>query len=262
MIAPHRIAELRRLAELFLEARRTATPLTALAQELTPTSAEEAIFVQDTMATTLEPQGSVPARAWKIGAPAPDATPGFGPMIAAWIAPSGVLLGEPRHRLRGLEAEVAFLFGKPLPPRSTPYTREEVIDAIESCHPAIEELESAFPVPAEAPKLASMADLGVHGGFIYGPAVANWQSIDFAQETVTLAIDGVEQVRRTASNSAGTDLLRMLVYLANEGAARTGGLEKGSWVTTGSWTGNTFATAGQSVEIGFTRVGKASLRFA
>lgn len=262
MIASHRTAELLRLAKLFLEARRTATPFIALSEIPLPVSPEEAIFVQDAMTATLEPQGSAPARAWKIGAPAPDATPSFSQMIAAWIAPSGALVGEPRHRLRGLEAEVAFHFGKPLPPRATPYTRAEVIDAIESCHPAIEELESAFPVLAEAPKLALMADLAMHGGFVHGPAVENWQQIDFAQETVTLSIDGIEQVRRTASNSAGTDLVHMLVYLANEGAARTGGLEKGSWVTTGSWTGNSFAAAGQSVEISFTCVGKASLRFA
>jgi len=262
MIASTREADLRSLAELYLEARRTAQPLTKVADELLPTSPEEAVFVQDTMAATLEPRGSIPARAWKIGAPAPDATPGFGPMIAAWIAPSGSLIGEPRHRLRGLEAEVAFLLGKPLPPRATPYTREEVIASIASCHPAIEELESAFPVPAQAPKLATLADLGVHGGFIYGPAVEHWQQIDFAKESVTLSTNGIVRVSRTASNSAGTDLLRMLVYLANEGAARTGGLEEGSWITTGSWTGNTFATAGQTVDVCFTTVGKVSMRFA
>lgn len=253
---------LRHLASIFLKARSTATPLSAIDAALLPTSVEEAIFVQGAMTSALEPAGSTPARAWKIGAPAADATPSFSPMITAWIAASGAVIGEPRHRLRGLEAEIAFRFGKPLPPRATPYSRAEVIDAIASCHPAIEELESAFPVPAEAPKLASMADLAMHGGFVYGPAVNDWQKIDFAQETVTLAIDGVEQVRRTASNSAGTDLVRMLVYLANEGAARTGGIEAGSWVTTGSWTGNSFAKAGQSVEIAFTRAGKASLRFA
>ena len=57
------------------------------------------------------------------------------------------------------------------------------------------------------------------------PPLQNWQKIDFAKESVTLAIDGSVRVERTASNTAGTDLLRLVRYLANEGAARTGGLE-------------------------------------
>jgi len=69
-------------------------------------------------------------------------------------------------------------------------------------------------------------------------------------------------VERTASNTAGTDLLRLVLYLANEGAARTGGLKRGSWVTTGSWTGNSFAKAGSEVNVHFSTAGDVSVRFA
>jgi 2-keto-4-pentenoate hydratase len=262
MISSTREAELRTFAELCVEARRTATPITSFPAGVEPVTQEEANFAQDAIAAAIEPKGSVAARAWKIGAPAPDATPAFGPMISAWIVPSGSVYAGQRIRLRGLEAEVAFKLGKPLPPRATPYTRAEVIDAIESCHPVIEELEAAVPFPKDSPKLTANGDLGMHGGFVYGPAVANWQQIDLTKERVTLSIDGKVEVDRVASNSAGTDLLRMLVYLANEGAVRTGGLEKGSWITTGSWTGNTFAKAGQVAEVQFANVGKVSVKFA
>jgi 2-keto-4-pentenoate hydratase len=262
MICATREAELRTFAALCVQARQTATPITQFPAAVEPVSLEEAYFTQDAMADLIEPKGSVPARAWKVGAPAADAMPMFGPMIAGWIVPDGSVLGEKRHRLRGLEAEVAFKLGRALPVRSTPYTRQEVIDAIESCHPVIEELESAVPVIKQAPKMTALGDLGMHGGFIYGPAVENWQSIDIAKERVTLSIDGKVEVDRVASNSAGTDLIRMLVYLANEGAARTGGLEKGTWITTGSWTGNSFATAGQRCDVEFANVGKVSVKFA
>jgi 2-keto-4-pentenoate hydratase len=79
---------------------------------------------------------------------------------------------------------------------------------------------------------------------------------------VALSIDGAVKVERTASNSAGTDLLRLVLYLVNEGAARTGGLQRGSWVTTGSWTGNTFASAGSVVDVRFSTAGSVSLQFA
>lgn len=266
MIESARESELLSAAELLLEARHTATPIAELPAALAPTSLEEAYFVQDLMYRALEPAGPQSPRAWprawKVGAPVPDATPLFGPMIAAWIKPSPALFDAPRHRLRGLEAEIAFLIGQDLLPRATPYTRQELIGAIESCHPAIEELEAGLTVPAQAPRFSMIADLQMHGGFIHGPAVPNWTQIDFAKESVSLSVDGEVKVERTASNTAGTDLLRLVLYLVNEGASRTGGLRRGSWVTTGSWTGNTFASPGSQVDVRFSTAGSVSLRFA
>jgi 2-keto-4-pentenoate hydratase len=259
MIPEARKTELRTAADLLLQARRTATPLEDLSAPLQATSLEEACFVQDAMAKSLQPGGITD---WKVGAPAPDATPLFGPMISDWICEDASLLGETRHRLRGLEAEIAFLIGEDLPPRSIPYSREEIVAAIASCHPAIEELESGLVSPTQVARFTMMQDMMMHGGFVHGPAVANWQQIDWAAESVTLAVDGSIAVARTGSNTAGTDLLRLVLYLANEGPARTGGLKRGSWITTGSWTGATFAPAGARAGVQFSTAGHVSLRFA
>jgi 2-keto-4-pentenoate hydratase len=262
MTEPKRESELLSAAELFLEARRTVTPFADLPAALTPTSIEEAYFVQDVMYQALEPTSAHSPRAWKVGAPAPDATPMFAPMIIGWIQESPAFFSDSRHRFRGLEAEISFLIGKDLPPRATLYSRDEIIDAIASCHPAIEVLEAGLTNPAQAARFSMIADLQMHGGFIHGPAVANWQRIDFAKESVALSVDDDVKVERTASNTAGTDLLRLVLYLVNEGASRTGGLRRGSWVTTGSWTGNTFASAGSKVDVCFSTAGSVSLRFA
>lgn len=259
MIAPKRAADLESAATLLLEARRFAKPVADLPEPMRPVSLEEVYCVQDALARALEPDGP---HAWKIGAPAPDATPLFAPMISDWIHSDGAVLDNPRIRLRGLEAEIAFLLGQDLPASGRPYSRDRVCAAIASCHPAIEELESGLTVPSEAMRLSMLADLQTHGGFVYGAAVPNWQQIDFAKESVMLGVDGNVMVERTGSNTAGTDLVRLLVYLANEGATRTGGLERGTWVTTGSWTGNTFASAGSSVDVRFSTAGRVSLRFA
>ena len=165
------------------------------------------------------------------------------------------------HRYRGVEAEIAFKIGADLPPREIPYTREEVIAAIASMHPAIEVLETALVDPGQATKLTSVADMAMHGGFVYGDPVPDWQNIDFSKESVTLAVDGAVRVERTGSNTAG-DLLRLLPWLANEGASRTDGLKKGDWITTGSWTGNTQANAGATVDARFSTAGRVFLRFA
>jgi 2-keto-4-pentenoate hydratase len=240
-------------ARILTDARRTLTPMVDLRVELQPVSLEEAYFVQDRLSLVYGEIGG-----WKVGAPTAEATPMFAPMPLAWIAPSGSVLRG--HRFRGLEAEIAFLMGKDLPPRETAYTRDEVEAAIASCHPAIEVMESGLVDPTKAVRLSMIGDLQMHGGFVYGPAYAEWRSIDFAKETVMLAVDGAVRVERTGSNTSG-DLMRLLPYLANEGAARTGGLKRGDWITTGSWTGNVQAQAGSSVDVRFGTAGRVELRF-
>jgi 2-keto-4-pentenoate hydratase len=243
-------------ANALLNARRTGNTLTDLPANLQPQSLDEAYAIHNRLIASLGDIGG-----WKIGAGSPDATPMFAPMPRAWIAASGSTLAGERWRFRGLEAEIAFLVGRDLPPRAQPYAREETLAAMASCHPAIEVLESAFADPLRAARLANIADLQMHGGFVYGSAVANWQSIDFSKEHVMLAVDGVVRVERTGSNTSG-DLQRLLPFLANEGAARTGGLRKGQWITTGSWTGNTLASPGSVADVNFSTAGRVDLRFA
>jgi 2-keto-4-pentenoate hydratase len=256
MITAAREQDLMNAADLLLDARRTNKPIADLPTDLRPTTLEEAYYIQDRMSWAYDAIGG-----WKIGAPTPDDPPGFAPMPAMWISCSGCEMRGVTHRYRGVEAEIAFKMGKDLPPRDTPYTREEVVAAIESMHPAIEILETALADPAQATKLTAVADMAMHGGFVYGDPVPNWQSIDFTKESVTLAVDGAVRVERTGSNTSG-DLMRLLPWLANEGAGRTEGLKKGDWITTGSWTGNTQANAGASVDARFSTAGRAFLRFA
>jgi 2-keto-4-pentenoate hydratase len=243
-------------ANMLLDARRTGVKLEDLPEHLRPVDVPEIYAIQDAVALAFGEIGG-----WKIGAPTPEATPLFAPMPAEWMASTGATLSGERFAHRGLEAEIAFLVGEDLPPRDTAYTREEVIAAMASCHPVIEELETAFVDPLKANRNSMLADLQMHGGFIYGPAFADWRAVDFNTERVTLAVDGSVRVERTGSNTSG-DQLKLLPWLANEGAARTGGLRRGQWITTGSWTGNTLAFAGSSVDVEFSTVGSVSLRFA
>jgi len=256
MIPASREKDLMDAANLLLDARRTHTPIPDLPPALQPTSLEEVAHVHAIMAIAYGPVGG-----YKIGAGTPDAVPFFAPMPLAWMAPSGAILSGPTYRYRMLEAEIAFLVGADLPPRAAPYSREEVLAAMASCHPVIEELESGLTDPKAANNLSALADLQMHGGFIYGPAYADWKTLDFTTEHVTLAIDGVARVERTGSNTSG-DLLRLLPYLANEGAARTGGLKAGQWITTGSWTGNTPALPDAQVDVHFDHAGRVNLTFA
>ena len=185
MISGAREKDMMEAANLLLDARRTHKPIADLPAEFQPASLDEVARVHEEMILAYGEIGG-----WKIGAGSPDATPFFAPMPRAWMAASGAILSGPSFRYRVLECEIAFLLGSDLPPRATPYTREEVVAAIASCHPIIEELESGLIDPKAANNFSALADLQMHGGFIYGAACADWQSIDFSKETVTLTIDG------------------------------------------------------------------------
>ncbi len=244
------------ITDILLDARRETRPVPSLPADLLPADIDEIYAIQDEVAAAFGAIGG-----WKVGAPSAEATPMFCPMPAAWMAPSGGVLSGPRWQYRGIEAEIAFLVGQDLPPRpAQPYTPEEVLGAMASCHPALEVLETAFTDPAAVAREAMLADLQMHGGFVYGPAFANWRGVDFSQEKVTLIVDSVLRAERTGSNTSG-NLLKLLPWLANEGAARTGGLLKGQWITTGSWTGNTVVFQHSSVSAIFSTVGEVDLRF-
>ena len=250
---------LRQATDELLAARRTGSTIADLPGNLQPADIDEVYFIQDAIAEAFGEVGG-----WKIGAPAPEAAPLFAPMPQAWMAGNGSQLSGARWRYRGLEAEVAFLLGQDLPARAAGepgYTREQVLASMASCHPVVEVLESAFTDPAQASRLASLADLQMHGGFVFGPAYPGWRTIDFSAEHVMLSVDGVLRVERTGSNTSG-DLLRLLPWLANEGATRTGGLRAGQWITTGSWTGNTPATNSSTVEAEFSHLGRAGFSFS
>jgi 2-keto-4-pentenoate hydratase len=255
-ITPERTSVLRETADCLLNARRTRTPIADLPPQLAPANEEEAFYVQDVMAQAYGPIGG-----WKVGSRGPQGIPFFAPMPSAWMAPNGAEFGGMTRRLRGVEAEIAFQLSVDLPPRTTPYTREEVVAAIGSCHPAIEVLESGLFDPTAVSRDNMLADIQMHGGFLAGTAISGWQALDWGTEQVTLVVDGVVRVEGTGTNPGGHDLIRLLVFMANEGSARTGGLKAGDWITTGSWTGATWTTAGSEVVAEFSRAGRAVMQF-
>jgi 2-keto-4-pentenoate hydratase len=243
-------------ADVLLDARRTLQPIADLPVDLRPTSLDEAYFLQDLV---LEAFGDVGG--WKVGASNPEAEPACAPMPASTMAKSGVIIAESFRRMRGVEAEIAFQLGRDLPVRSAPYTRDEVVEAIASCHPAIELMESAFIDPDRADRLSVIGDLQSHGGFIYGDPVPGGESLNFSKESAVMVVDGVVRTE-DGTNGAGPDLLRLVEWLANQAQYRTGGLAEGQWITTGSWTGRLLAFRGSEVIARFKYAGTAALRFA
>lgn len=238
-------------AELLLSARRDPTQrLNEFPEAVRPRTEEQAYLVQRVVARQLGEIGG-----WKVGAAGPD---GFtcAALPAKGILPSGV---EVACRDRGVEAEIAVRLGADLPPRDAPYTADDVLGAIESAHPAIEVLESRFTDMERMDPVSLLADSLSHHSLVLGAAIPDWQAIDLAAEGVRILANGSE-IKTGKGNPAG-DMMRLLLWLANTGARWAGGLRRGQVVTTGSWTGKDFVSAGADVRIRFDHCGEAVIRF-
>lgn len=228
--------------------------LDALPDGLKPADAPHAYGIQQAVMAGLGEIGG-----WKVGSPNPTGPCNCAPLPAGGFHKSGVKLPVTTWHSRKVEGEIAVKLGSALPAREAPYTEAEVLAAIESVHPVIEVVESRFRDMDAQDALSKLADLGSHGCFVYGPAVTDWQGIDFAAVSVTQTFAGREVAARTANPGGG--MARLIAYLADEGAVWAGGLQAGQFVTTGSWTGMRPVALGEAVVVAFTDVGSCEVTF-
>src|SRR5579862_7130659 len=157
-----------RLAALLIGARISGRRIISLAPELAPRDEDAAYAVQELVAARL----GVKVAGWKVGASGPKSPPNCAPLFAGHVVKSPAHLLASRAGLNGVEAELAFRLGRDLPARGRPYGEDEVWDAVESLHPAIEFLDTRFADRKAVPELALLADNLSNGGFCYGPAAA------------------------------------------------------------------------------------------
>ncbi|HTO67642.1 MAG TPA: fumarylacetoacetate hydrolase family protein [Bradyrhizobium sp.] len=226
--------ESERAAALLLEARANRRWLSSLPDACRPRDVGEAYEIQQRVASRL----GGPIRAWKVGAGSPTAEPAYAAITDRTLFESGVTLPRAMFNIVGLEAEIAFRFGQNLPAGRS-YTKEEVLAAIESVHPAIEISDTRFTEWASQDRASHVADQLNHGALIIGAGDRNWRRIDPAKQRARIAVGKDTVADATGKNPAG-DLFRLLHWLVNQGAAAEGGIKVGAIVTTGSLTGVSF----------------------
>jgi 2-keto-4-pentenoate hydratase len=197
---------------------------------------------------------------WKCAAP--PGKPTSGAMLdAAGIRPGPATWRVPQGQRIGLETEIAFRFGRALPPRGTPYSPAEVLDAVEAAFPVIELVESRYEGYTKVSPEELMADSISHGGLVCGADVPGWRDMDLAGLTVRQSYGGEVQVEKAGGNPSG-DPLTPTVWLAN--ALHGAGLqiEAGHVVTTGSCTGLIWVKPGARATGSFLGFGEVSVDLA
>ncbi|MGF7177424.1 2-keto-4-pentenoate hydratase [Azospirillum doebereinerae] len=239
--------------EALLAARRDRKLLDALPESARPTSLEEAYAIQNEVARRL---GRVTA--WKVGAASPSAEPSCAPINPATLFFGTDRLPASLFHVIGIEAEIVYRLAHGLPARDEPWTRDEVLAAVASVHPAFEICDTRFTAYGSQPPFSHLADQGNHGALIVGAAAGDWRSIDPVRQPIALDIDGKRAAEVVGGNSA-SDPVRLLTWLANVGARPFGGLHAGDTVTTGSCTGTLFIQPGSHAVATYPGLGKIEL---
>lgn len=242
-------------ADLLLAVRQGAPPLAGLGAAAPANEAAAWSIQREVLARTRGRIGGYKC-----------ATPEGKPPSAALLDAAGLRHSPARWSVApgtriGIETEVAFRLGRDLPPRGTPWTREEVVQAIAACFPAIELVTSRYAEMGKVSLLESIADNIAHAGLVCGADVPDWRARDLNDLAVRQVCGGAVQVEKRGSNPAGDPLLS-LTRLANHLHGFGLHLEAGQVVTTGSWTGLLFVDGGQRVVGGFEGLGEVVVDLA
>lgn len=195
--------------------------------------------------------------AFKANAP-PGGEPTRGTIYAPTILPSPARMAAREAPQCGVEGEVAFRFTRDLPPRPTPYSRDEVADAVEVLA-AIEVVTSRFADSDGAGALEKLADNVSNGGFVPGATVRDWRKLDLGKLKVTLTVNGAAVLEQVGGHPTG-DPLGIAVALV-EMMRGAGGVKAGQFVTCGSCTGLRYLKPGDHCRVEFEGLGGAEVTF-
>jgi 2-keto-4-pentenoate hydratase len=195
-----------------------------------PVDAAQAYAVQTQVWQSLI--GKTRPHVWKLGAASNTSEP-----VAAPIFPTRYSVSPGEFRRRGLcsigvEAEIAVRFAHPLAARPTPYSREEILDALGSLHVAMEIVDRRLHDAEYAGPLWCLADNLVNGALIIGAEIPRWREQTWPGRRVSIVADGALLDERQA-NPPLDDMFHCLPWWIDH----VGGARAGDVVTTGAWTG-------------------------
>jgi 2-keto-4-pentenoate hydratase len=228
-----------------------------------PHSREEGYAIQ----AEIERTSSAKLFGWKIAATSEAGQkhinvpgPMAGRILEETLIANGGIASMAGNEMRVAEPEFAFRMGRDLPPRPTPYTVAEVLDAVATLHPAIEIPDSRFADFVSAGEAQIIADNACAHLFVLGEATtADWRARDLIEERPVITLRGQKFIGH-GKNVLG-DPRVALTWLANELSGLGITLRAGEVVTTGTCHPPLPIAAGDRFEADFGVLGKASVGF-
>lgn len=253
---------LREASDLLYGHWMAQTRLDALPQAIRPASREEGYAVQ----AMIEQYSAAPLFGWKIAATSPAGQahiavdgPLAGRILAERVIPEGAACPFGNNHMKVAELEFAFRMATTLEPREADYALGEVLDAVETMHPAIEIPDSRYEVFTKVGAAQLIADNACAHYFMLGTAAAeDWRGADLAVHEVTGFIGDGPAQGGIGSNVLG-DPRVALHWLVNELSDHGMPLRAGEVVTTGTCVPPMAIMPGSEVRGSFGRFGSVSL---
>jgi 2-keto-4-pentenoate hydratase len=243
---------------------RAGTKFAGLAPEERPDNRADGYAIQ----AELEKQSGAKLFGWKIAATSEAgqrhinvAGPMAGRILASTVIPDGGMASMAGNNMRVAEPEFAFRMRIDLTPRTAPYNIVEVLDAVDTLHPAIEIPDSRFADFARAGEAQLIADNACAHLFVLGaPTEANWRALDPVEERPVITLSGRSYVGH-GKNVLGDPRLA-LAWLVNELSGLGITLRAGQVVTTGTCHPPLPIQAGDRMQADFGVLGRVSVGFA
>ncbi len=159
------------------------------------------------------------------------------------------------NAMRVAEAEFAFRLRGSLPARESVYGVQEVLDAVDAVHPAIEIPDSRYDDFARVGAPQLIADTACACWLLVGETTeVDWRRQDLASHVVETFLNG-----RPAERGVGANVLRdprlALTWLANELRTYGRGLTAGDLVTTGTCITPVAIAPGDTFRVDFGELG-------
>jgi len=242
---------------------RAGTKLAALEHAHRPLSRADGYAIQ----AAIERYSTTHLFGWKIAATSEAgqkhinvAGPMAGRILAETVIPDGGTASMAGNEMRVAEPEFAFRMRVDLPARSTPYSVQQVLDAVDTLHPAIEIPDSRFADFVGAGEAQLIADNACAHLFVLGPATtADWRSMDLIEHRPVITMRGETFVGH-GRNVLG-DPRVALTWLANELRQLGINLKAGRVVTTGTCHKPLPIQSGDFCAVDFGVLGKVSVGF-
>jgi 2-keto-4-pentenoate hydratase len=242
---------------------RAGTKLGTLEASLRPRDRAEGYAIQ----AAIENYSTETLFGWKIAATSEAGQrhinvdgPMAGRILPDTVIPDGGTASMAGNEMRVAEPEFAFRMGSDLPPRLSPYTVRQVLDAVDTLHPAIEIPDSRFKDFVDAGAAQIIADNACAHLFVLGaPAPPNWRALDLVEEKPVITLRH-RQFAGHGKNVLGGPLIA-LTWLANELRQLDVTLRAGQVVTTGTCHPPLSIQAGDVFAADFGLIGKVSVAF-
>jgi len=246
-----------------VEARKTLTFLEDLPGARMPATVADAYRMQNAAVERWDDK----VVGWKVGATAKQvqerfgiSMPIYGPIFEKTVVQSpAVLLAQGFHHLI-VESEFAFRFGENLPARSAPYSRSEIVAAVDVLAPAFEIVSPRFKMTVPGKILQAVADFGNNGGAVLGPFFDQWRELDLPSHAVKLFAGGTLRQEGKGAATLGDPVI-VLEWFVNTFRAQGSSIARGAFVLTGTMTGLHTAEIGQQVTADFGNLGKVEITF-